>query len=279
VARFLSGYGAGLEDNPARLTELEDRQEELHGLVRKHGTDLDGVLVRRAELQGEIETLSRYEEAIDRAEALLAECQGTAGQLALKLSQDRTRAARKLARAVNAELADLGFGQARFTVAVERLSREPGTRGFDQVEFTVALNPGEGAHPLRRVASGGELSRLMLAVKRALTGVGPVGTYIFDEVDAGIGGEVASAVGRKLREVSENHQVICITHLPQIAGMADHHLLVSKSARGKRTTTTIRPLDEKERVDELARMVGGERVTVKTRAAAAELLSQTGSRR
>ena len=175
-------------------------------------------------------------------------------------------------RAVNKELVDLEFGAARFDVTLQDSPNGSGPSGRDRVEFLVELNPGEGAHPLRRVVSGGELSRLMLAIRRAMAGVGPVGTYIFDEVDTGIGGSVAVAVGRKLREVTDHHQVICITHLPQIAGMADTHFVVSKSANGGRTATQISRLRSDERIDEVARMLGGTKVTKKIRAAAKELI-------
>ncbi len=170
------------------------------------------------------------------------------------------------------ELGDLMFAKAGFEVEIDS-ERPLGPTGQDAVEFLAALNPGEGAHPIQKTASGGELSRLMLAVKRALAGVGPVGTYIFDEVDAGIGGPTASAVGRKLREVSECHQVICITHLPQIAAMADAHFFVSKKQEQGRTATEIRRLSGAERIEELSRMLGGDKVTDKTRAAAKELLA------
>jgi DNA repair protein RecN (Recombination protein N) len=210
---------------------------------------------------------------MEEAESTLAVLHQQAGDHAKKLSRDRKRAARKLAKAVTDELKDLQFGNASLEVGVQPRPSGMGAFGIDQVEFLVVLNPGEGAHPLRTVASGGELSRLMLAIKRVLAGVGPVGTYVFDEVDAGIGGGVAASVGRKLKEVSSHHQVICITHLPQIAGMADSHLHVSKKETGGRTTTGITQLGRGERVEEIARMLGGEKVSEKTRAAARELIA------
>ncbi|MCP4601540.1 MAG: DNA repair protein RecN [Proteobacteria bacterium] len=274
AARFLSGYGHGIDSDPRRLAELEDRFEELKGLVRKHRTDLKGVLALRDKLAGELETLSQYEEATERAEAALSQRREEAARQAAKLSKARVRAAKRLARTVTAELKDLEFGNAGFEIHIKPTVTGVGPTGADNVEFLVCLNPGEGAHSLRRVASGGELSRLMLAVKRSVTGVGPVGTYVFDEVDAGIGGSVAASVGSKLKEVSSHHQVICITHLPQIAAMADSHFLVSKQARSGRTATRISSLNDVERVEELARMLGGIKVTKKTRDAARELMSQ-----
>ncbi len=272
ASRFLAGYGQGVDTDPQLLEELTDRLEALKGLVRKHGPDLAGVIEMRDKIKTEIEVLSEYDEAVGRAEAVLSEAQKDAALHASQLSKDRLGAAKRLKRAVMTQLVDLQFGKAGFDIRLTPKPEELTHFGIDRVEFLVALNLGEGAHPLRRVASGGELSRLMLALKRALAGVGPVGTYIFDEVDAGIGGSVAASVGRKLKEVATHHQVICITHLPQIAGMADMHLHVSKETRGKRTATRMVRLSQKERIKELARMLGGEKITQKTLDAARELM-------
>ncbi len=274
AAHFLSGYGRAVDADPSRLAEMEERREELNRLVRKHGTDLAGVLDLKDRLHAEIETLSGYEEAIDSAEKTLSRCREKATVHSAKLTKSRMRVAKRLARAVTDELADLEFKDAGFEVSLEPTADGPGPTGADTAEFLVALNPGEGAHPLRRVASGGELSRLMLAVKRAFAGVGPVGTYVFDEVDAGIGGAVAAAVGNKLKEVASHHQVICITHLPQIAAIADAHFHVSKEAKRGRTATRIGRLDDTQRVEEVARMLGGQKVTKKTREAAIELMAR-----
>ncbi|MCP4675900.1 MAG: DNA repair protein RecN [Deltaproteobacteria bacterium] len=274
AAHFLAGYGRAVDADPERLAEMEERREELNRLTRKHGTDLAGVLALRDRLFAEIETLSGYEEAIDTAEKNLSRCREKEAAHAVKLTKSRMRVAKKLARAIADELADLEFGDVGFEVSLEPTADGSGPTGADKAEFLVALNPGEGAHPLRRVASGGELSRLMLAVKRAFAGVGPVGTYVFDEVDAGIGGAVAAAVGNKLKEVASHHQVICITHLPQIAAIADAHFHVSKEAKRGRTATRIGRLDDTERVEEVARMLGGQRVTKKTREAAMELMAR-----
>ncbi|MCP4677500.1 MAG: DNA repair protein RecN, partial [Deltaproteobacteria bacterium] len=274
AARFLAGYGRGVDADPQRLIELEDRLEDLKRLIRKHGTDLKEVLAARDQLAKEVETLSKYEEAMDRAETTLSGRRHEASEQAKKLSKARMRTAKRLARTVTNELKDLEFGNSSFEVSLEPTSPGLGPTGADSVEFLACLNPGEGAHPLRRASSGGELSRLMLAVKRGLAGVGPVGTYIFDEVDAGIGGSTATSVGIKLKQVAACHQVICITHLPQIAAIADTHFLVSKQARKGRTTTGISRIDDSKRVEELARMLGGAKVTKKTRDAAKELMSQ-----
>jgi DNA repair protein RecN (Recombination protein N) len=273
AARFLAGYGLKIDSDPQRLSNLEERRDELRRLTRKHGTDLKGVLSLQSQLQKEIETLARYDEVVDGLRSELAARRNEAKRWCEDLSRARVKAARKLTKAILTELADLEFGKADFRVDIETSLEKLGPLGADRVEFLVALNPGEGAHPLRKVASGGELSRLMLAAKRALAGIGPHSTYVFDEVDAGITGSVAASVGRKLQEVAAHHQVICITHLAQISGMADMHFFVSKTANKGRTSTYVRMLDEKERVGELARMLGGEKVTNKTLDAAEELLA------
>jgi DNA repair protein RecN (Recombination protein N) len=272
AARFLSSYSLAEETDAGNIVELEDRREDLAQLVRKHGCDLAGVCKLQDSLSKEVETLSQYEEAINNAQATVETLLKAAKKQAASLTRARKKASRKLSRTVSKELGDLEFKNAVFEIQLEPSNPSLGPSGADRTEYRVALNPGEGTHPLRKVASGGELSRLMLALKRALAGIGPVGTYVFDEVDAGVGGAVAAAIGHKLKEVAGHHQVICITHLPQIAGMGDTHLYVSKKAVKGRTTTQIQKLDTDERVEELARMLGGKKVTDRTRAAARELM-------
>jgi DNA repair protein RecN (Recombination protein N) len=278
-ARRLAGYGRNLDADPERLDRLEERRESLARLTRKHRTDLAGVLELRRSLTAELETLTRFEESLAAAEAELDRARREASRCAAELTRARTKTATKLGRVVTRELAGLSFDRARFEVELRSEPGDPGPTGAELAEFLTALNPGEGTHPLRKVASGGELSRLMLAIRRVLAGVGPVGTYVFDEVDAGIGGAIASAVGRVLGEVASHHQVICITHLPQISGMADAHFRVVKSGRKGRTVSRVERLDAGERVEELARMLGGDEVTERARAAARELLSEGQSRR
>ncbi|MFO8071596.1 MAG: DNA repair protein RecN [Polyangia bacterium] len=273
TARRLATYGSGLEADPERLELLEDRREELRRLTRKHDTDCEGLIDLRESLAREKAELERYEESLAEAAARLESARGEASERAAALTRARRKAAARLARAATRELSDLAFDRAELSVRLQPREGDPGPSGADRVELEVEINPGEGSHPLRRVASGGELSRLMLALRRVLAGVGPVGTYVFDEVDAGIGGAVAATVGRKLREVASHHQVICITHLPQISGMADAHFVVSKVRSKRRTVTRVDRVDGRRRVDELARMLGGEEVTDAVRDAARELLA------
>jgi DNA repair protein RecN (Recombination protein N) len=272
VARELRSYGAGEENAPRRLEELADRRVALEALVRKHGMPLPDILALKEGLASEAAELAHFPEALAGAERALEDARTAARRRAEALSAARRRAGEQLAKAVVSELEGLAMPGADFRVDLRSGEGEPGPTGLDTVEFCVSLNPGEGAHPLRTTASGGELSRLMLALRGALSGVGPVGTSIFDEVDAGIGGAQAALVGKKLREVSAHHQVICITHLPQIAGLAEEHFLVRKQVEEGRTLTTVRRLSGAERVEEIARMLGGEILTDRTRAAARELL-------
>jgi len=222
------------------------------------------------------------EEAIEALERQRDQALGKAKRAARALSKKRHQIADGLGVAIGAELATLGMGEAKIEVQVEPLAERRGElsvdgarlsdTGIDRVEFLIAPNRGELPRPLRKIASGGELSRALLAIKRVLAGVGRAALYVFDEVDAGVGGAVAEVIGRKLSEVSAHHQVICVTHLAQIAVYADRHYRVSKQAVGGRTESSIGQLDETERLDEIARMVGGLEVTRSTRKAAEEML-------
>jgi DNA repair protein RecN (Recombination protein N) len=272
AARSLAAYGRGFDPDPGRLEVLEERREALRRLSRKHGTDLAGVIAARDVLAAEAHALERYEDSLREAEEEVATARSAAAEAATALTRRRRDAARRFSAAATGELQDLAFAKGALDARLEAAPGDPGPRGADALELYVDLNPGEGAHPLRKVASGGELSRVMLAVRRVLAGLGPVGTYVFDEVDAGVGGSVATSVGRKLRDVAAHHQVICVTHLPQIAAMCDAHFRVSKIEEGGRTVTRVDRLGPAERVEEIARMLGGERVTAKFRAAARELI-------
>lgn len=278
LRRYASRFEA--DGDPDRLEALEERLA-LYAKLRRAFDPRGGDLSQRfEEVSRELRELEGHDELVAAARAVHEAALGRAGALAAALSAQRKAAARKLARAFGQELGDLGMGQAKVEVRVEPArGGEPsynGSRltetGLDRVEFLIAPNPGEPAAPLRSIASGGELSRAALALKRALAGVGPVGTYVFDEADAGISGAVADMVGRKLREVSRHHQVLCVTHLPQVAALADAHFKVAKTQRGKRTVTGIARLDDAGRVEEVAAMISGSQITDRARAAAAELI-------
>lgn len=281
IAGDLAVHAGRLDPNPGRLAELTERERALSRLVRRHGT-LDAALAHRERVARQLEELEDAE-GTDATLALTARRSlERASALARTLSERRREHAGALAQAVTDELAALGMGTARIQVSVAPLPAGAtdlsvdGARlspvGIDRAEFLIAPNPGEEPRPLSQVASGGELSRALLALKQVLSGLGPVNTYIFDEVDTGVGGAVAEAIGRKLAEVARHHQVICITHQAVIAAWADRHLHVSKEVAGGRTRSSVRLLDAEGRAHELARMLGGADLTPGVRQAAKELL-------
>jgi DNA repair protein RecN (Recombination protein N) len=283
AARALGRYAEGVESNPARLIEVEERLFRIQKLLRKHGPTTAELGAYREATERELEGLAG---AADRVEALCAEREtrlSRAAQMARDLSKKRRDTAEKLADAIGRELAQLGMGRARVIVDVaptQAASAEAltvdGARlsasGIDRVEFLIAPNKGEDPRPLRRIASGGELSRALLALKRVLAEKGPAGLYVFDEVDAGVGGAVAEVIGRAIADIARHRQVLCITHLPQIAALADAHLVVGKAEARGRTTSSVRRLRDEERVEEIARMIGGVKVGEAAKRAAAELL-------
>lgn len=284
AARELSRYTRSVQADPEALTELEERLHALQKLKRKYGGTLENVLAHLAQSQSELAALDDHEGTSERLRAEFQAKLGEARGIARELSKKRKLAAGKLATAISEELGSLGMGGARILVDVSPLEGKLGelevdgarlsAQGIDRAEFLIAPNRGEQARPLSKVASGGELSRAMLAIKRVLAGLGPAGMYVFDEVDSGVGGAVAEVIGRKIEEVSEHRQVLCITHLPQIAVFAKNHFKVEKASQGERTVSTVKKLSKREQEEEIARMLGGLKITAKTRAAAAEMLRE-----
>jgi DNA repair protein RecN (Recombination protein N) len=252
VVYELRSYFDELEADPSRLETVEDRLQTLRALERKYGEDVEGYLdeakVRVARMENVDEETAEFEERIREGEAKLEEFGET-------LSAGRRRAAEELSEKVQANLGDLNLG--RTTFRAELVEGELGPNGKERVEFVIQPNPGEPELPVRRYASGGELSRIMLAIRLAQERIEPGATYIFDEVDAGIGGETATAVGAKLRELGERNQVLTITHLPQIASEAKTHVVVAKASTDGRTITNIQKVEGEERRRELARMLSG----------------------
>jgi len=232
----------------------------------------------RAEAARELERLERHEELMASQDRVLAELSGELAAAAATLSERRRAAATRLAGQVQKALRALGMERAEFVVALERLP-EPGPRGIDRAELRLSTNPGEEVKPLARVASGGELSRTMLALKSVLARADRMPILIFDEVDAGIGGRVASVVAQTLAAASDGRQVLCVTHLAPIAAVADQHLHVSKSVKSGRTRVAVTPLDADARVEEVARMLGGTATTTAARQHARDLLGARRSRR
>lgn len=279
AARTLEEYGRGLDAEPSRLDEVEQRLALFARLRRKYGATLGEVIARKKALEAELAEISGADGAL---ESLAVARRAAAAKLraaAETLSAARRAGGDELSRAVCAELVDLGMPGAKMVVerrvltgGVEVEGRFYGPRGAERVEFLLSANPGEAPQPMGRIASGGELSRIMLAVKRVIAARDPVSTYIFDEVDTGVGGPTAEAIGRKLRQVGAKRQALCVTHLPQIAAMGQQHLHVSKEVVEDRTRSVVDTLDDEGRVEELARMLGGATVTDTTRAAAREML-------
>jgi len=281
VAQTARAYRDEIEFNPRRLEQVEHRLGLIYNLRRKYGDSIEDVLAYAGRARAELAQIEgageRIAELEGQEDALLHEI----GHKGEALSAAREEAGRRLSEAVEGELADLHMERARFAVQFERAEADDGawvgkqryrfdTTGIDQIEFVVTANPGEPLRPLAAVASGGETSRLMLALKNVLTAADEVPTLIFDEIDAGIGGVVGSLVGHKLRRLAEKHQVLCVTHLPQLAAAAEMQLKVEKVLRDGRTATTVRPLSPDERVQEIALMVGA--VTPATLQSAREML-------
>ncbi|MEY3481517.1 MAG: hypothetical protein RIQ71_2292 [Verrucomicrobiota bacterium] len=256
LEREASRYAEGIECDPSQLQELEKRADLLQGLKRKYGPSLEDVIARGEQCSRDLQALESGGERLEKIGAETAAAAKEAAKLSKKLSAARSKAAPALAAVVTKELRDLGFLQAGFDVRLEGLA-EAKSSGAELAEFEFAPNPGESAKPLRAIASSGEISRVMLALKSVLAAQDSVPLLVFDEIDANVGGEIAVKVGKKMRALGKSHQVLCITHLPQVAAAAARQFMVGKKYDGKRTTTSVELLGAEERERELARMLGG----------------------
>ena len=275
AAFTLRDYAKRHSFDPARMEALEERLELLGRLKRKYGGTLDAVLRKQAEAEEELRNIASVEEEIGMLVTAIAAERGRLTETGGILSGRRREVATALRETIEAEIRTLRMENARFAVVFREIPEGDAAfneKGMDDLEFYLSANVGEEPKPLRGIASGGELSRIMLAMKKVLARTGSVGTIVFDEVDSGIGGATAEIVGQKLKEVSRHHQVLCITHLPQIACCGDRHYRVVKRIAGKRTNTTVSVLSEEERLEEIARMLGGVELTEKTRDHAREML-------
>lgn len=272
VSKELKGYASKVLFNPDRLEEVQERLRLIESLKKKYGLSIDDILTYQEKAKGELKTLESNEERMAWLKGEIVKAREETLALCLELSEMRREAADKFSKAIEEEVTSLGMTGTRFVVGLKRLEAAPdnamsvggylaGPRGIDRVEFFISPNVGEKPRALARIASGGELSRLLLAMKKTLAQTQVIPTLVFDEVDSGIGGAIAQVVGKKLKEVSTHQQVICITHLPQIAGYADTHYSVVKDTRGERTKTRVERLSQDERVMEVARMLGGETLT------------------
>ena len=276
LARELEEYEGSVDLDPARLEEVRRRRDILFRLTKKYGGALADVIRTGEEAKAELDLVDSAGLDIRQLETRERQARTTLIERSAALTKLRTAGAERLARAVDEVLPELGMPDGHVTVAL-REAREIGPNGAEDVEFCVALNVGHEPRPLSRVASGGELSRVMLALKTILARLDHVPTLVFDEVDAGIGGRVGLQVGETMRRVAGYHQVFAITHLPQIAARAHHHILVSKGARGGVTTADVRVLRDDDRVMELARMLGGDPESDVSRAHARELLESASA--
>jgi DNA repair protein RecN (Recombination protein N) len=278
LARDVAEYTANVDLDPSRLGEVRKRRDVLFRLTKRYGPSLADVIAAGREARRELELLDTAGLDIRGLKERESAADMRLKEHAVHLTSKRSDAARRLAAAIEQVFPELGMPDGKFAASLVQLE-SIGPGGAEDVEFRVALNVGHDMRPLARVASGGELSRVMLALKTILARVDRVPTLVFDEVDAGIGGKVGQQVGDTLRKVAAAHQVFAITHLPQIASQAHRHILVTKGARGGVTTADVRQLSDEERVPEIARMLGGDPESATSRAHAAELLSASGDSR
>ena len=270
IALALRDYSRRVEINPVRLDEIEYRLEEIDRLKRKYGSTIKEILSFKHKIDEALKSFTSDEERLSQLEGRLEPLQQIVIRLGKKLSEKRKKVALELKTSVERELNSLGMKKTIFEIHMDPLPLS--LKGVDRVEFLISPNVGEEVKPLAKIASGGELSRIMLAMKRILAKIGGRQVLIFDEIDSGIGGAMAEVVGKKLRELSRHHQVICVTHLPQIASFADQHHSVRKEVKLGRTITQVDRLDQESIVEEIGRMLGGVKVTEKTRAHAKEMI-------
>jgi DNA repair protein RecN (Recombination protein N) len=280
VGASLRDYAGGIEASPEHLGEVEDRLVAMDRLKRKYGPTLEDVIKHGAEVSRKLSEMENKDEVLRQLRAALAQAAEQYLDAARAISKKRYESARRLEKLVEAEINDLAM-KSSFRIEVSGTDEEANwtTVGFDQVVYMIATNPGEPLRQLEHIASGGELSRVMLALKASVEAgsakkksSGAQRTLVFDEIDTGIGGRAAEAVGKKLKSLSRSNQVLCVTHLPQIATFADHHYLIEKKAAGGRTRTTVHLIAGEERTEEVARMLSGARLTEASRKHAEQML-------
>jgi DNA repair protein RecN (Recombination protein N) len=285
VARDIHSYGQQLEEDPARREEIESRLEQIRNLKRKYGNTITDILNYRSKAELDLETFSQSSDKLERLNREREVLKSEMGHLALELSQMRSQAAARLTIDVKKELEDLEMAHMQFEISISRSPSSDGIRGpegcftfsnsgIDNVEFMVSTNPGEPLKPLAKIASTGEISRFTLALKSALSEADNIPVLIFDEIDIGIGGRSGETIGKKLWTLARKHQVICITHLPQIAAYADAHVCIQKNISGKHTTSTLEKLNDALRLKELAAMLTGPDYSQTTLQDAAELMKK-----
>lgn len=253
-------YNSGMDFNPEYVREVEERLDVINHLKLKYGNSIEEILRYKEEKEEYLEKLNNMTDEMESVKNQISELEGTLNNLCTKLSEQRKKAAKELEVLVKQALVDLNFIAVEFEIQITR-KESIGENGFDNVEFMISTNPGESVKPLVKVASGGELSRIMLAIKSILATEDDIDTLIFDEIDTGISGQTAMKVAEKMAKISRNHQVICISHLSQIAAMADSHYLIKKTADENSTTTSIKKLTRRQSIEELVRINGGSGIT------------------
>ena len=268
--REMADYLEETDFDEETFYQMEKRLDEINHLKSKYGDTIPDILQALEEKQARMEKLSDYDGYLERLRAQVKASEQELEEISQKVSKIRQKYAKKLTASIKEALQDLNFLDVQFTMQFERTA-DYTANGIDDAEFLISTNPGEPVKPLGKVASGGELSRIMLAVKTVLADHDAVDTLIFDEIDTGISGRTAQMVSEKMNVLAKKHQIISITHLPQIAAMADAHYLIQKSVQNQSTVSTIRRLDEKESVEELARMLGGVEITETVRENAREM--------
>ena len=270
LERSIQEYMDGCQFEESEFRQIEERLDVIRGLQAKYGPTIAQVFKVLEEKKKRLEELENYDEIREELKRKLSEAEKVLAGDCEQLSAIRNAAGKILAEKIKESLIDLNFLEVEFVMEFRRLDHYT-IEGFDEAEFLISTNPGQPVRPLKAVASGGELSRIMLAIKTVLADTDEIPTLIFDEIDTGISGRTAQKVSEKLKEISRTHQVICITHLPQIASMADSHFEIAKSIKGKETVTNIRRLGREESIDELARLLGGAEITEAVRKNAKEM--------
>jgi len=279
AADALRRYGDALDTDPARQNQVEERLDAITTIARKHRIEPDGIDALHADLQNQINDLENAEERGAELRESVAATEDVYRQSARRLSAGRKKAASRLSRDVTAAMADLGMPGGVFEIDLEtRDIDDPRPWGMDNIEFLVSANPGQTPMPLSKVASGGELSRMSLAIQVIASDGSNIPTMVFDEVDSGVGGGIAEMVGHRLRDLGQTRQVFCVTHLPQVASLGNNHFRIMKLSDGESTRTGITRLGNDERIEEIARMLGGVEITQRTRDHAAEMLAGNSDR-
>lgn len=274
AARDISDELDSMEWNGERLNEIEERLELIHQLKRKYGDTIEDILHYHSRIEKELREMENAEQNSEKQERQLSKALEKVKELAIKLSKQRKKSAKKLEKMIHEQLSALYMDKAVFEVKCLNNSKLY-SKGIDKVEFYIQTNPGEEMGPLAKIASGGELSRIMLALKTIFSQKMGVTSIIFDEVDTGVSGRVAQAIAEKISQISNNSQVLCITHLPQVAAIADNHYYISKSVNDGRTETSLKELDEKQKIREIARMLSGSEITELTLKHAEELIKMS----